>query len=168
MGRIFGASDAPLTTYGGEVAETSRVRTIAAGPQEIWDVLADFGAISSWADNADHSCLLSPAAEGIGIGTTRRVQVGRDTLVERITDFELPAALAYDIEGLPRRLRRVSNRWTLRPGAGGCTEVALTTTVKIGSNPLQRFAERALCRYLAKQSDVMLAGLARKVEGSRV
>ena len=98
-----------------EVAETRRSRTIAAEAQAIWDVLADFGAISSWADFAEHSCLLSPAAEGVGVGTTRRVQVGRDALVERITDFDPPHTLAYDVQGLPRQLRRLNSRWTLRP-----------------------------------------------------
>ena len=39
-----------------------RLGTIAAEPQAIWDVIADFGAISSWADIVDHSCLLNPAA----------------------------------------------------------------------------------------------------------
>ncbi len=43
-------------------ADTRRLRTIAAEPQAIWDVIADFGAISSWADIVDHSCLLNPAA----------------------------------------------------------------------------------------------------------
>ncbi len=90
MGRLFGAPDAALNAYGVDVAEISRSRTVAAEAQAVWDVLADFGAISSWAGNVDHSCLLSPAAQGVGVGTTRRVQVGRDTLVERITDFEPP------------------------------------------------------------------------------
>ena len=48
---------------------------------EVWDVLADFGSISSWADNIDHSCILNHGP-GEPIGTTRRVQIGRDALVE--------------------------------------------------------------------------------------
>jgi uncharacterized protein YndB with AHSA1/START domain len=148
----------------GLVAAISRSRIIAASPQAVWEVLADFGALSSWAGNVDHSCLLEHSAGGQAIGTSRRVQVGRETLVERITEISPPVALAYDIEGLPRRLRRVANRWTLTP-AGGSTEVTLTSTVEIGANPLAGVAERALCRYLAKQSDSMLAGLAERLEG---
>lgn len=144
----------------------SRTRTVAAAPQEIWEVLADFGAISSWAGNVDHSCLLSHGPGGGPLGTSRRVQVGRDTLVECITDFQPQSALAYDIEGLPRRLRRVGNRWTLRPSTSGHTEVTLTSTVEIAENPVARIAERAMCRFLAKQSDTMLTGLAQRVEGS--
>lgn len=147
------------------VASISRSRTVDAPPRAVWEVLADFGSLSSWAANVDHSCLLEHGARGTGVGTSRRVQVGRDTLVERITEFSAPAVLAYDIEGLPRRLRRVMNRWTLTP-AGDSTHVTLTSTVEIAANPVAGIAEQALCRYLAKQSDVMLAGLAARVEGS--
>ena len=150
-----------------EVAEIRRSRTIAAEAQAIWDVLADFGAISSWADIAEHSCLLSPAAQEVGVGTARRVQVGRDALVEQITDFDPPHTLAYDVQGFPRQLRRLNNRWTLSPTTGG-TVVTLTTTIEIGQNRLQRLAESALARFLAKQLDMMLTGLARRMEGSHV
>jgi hypothetical protein len=149
------------------VADICRTRAIAAEPQAIWDVLADFGTISTWADNVDHSCLLGPAAQGVTVGTTRRVQTGRNTLVERITDFDPPNTLAYDIQGLPSQLRTVSNRWRLRPAANGSSEVTLTSTVEIGPRPFQQLAERVVSRLLAKQSDVMLAGLANRLESSR-
>jgi uncharacterized protein YndB with AHSA1/START domain len=151
--------------FDGSVAQISRSRTVAAPPPEVWAVLADFGALSSWAGNVDHSCLLEHGPDGPAVGTSRRVQVGRNTLVERITECRAPAALAYDIEGLPRRVRRVANRWTLTP-EGNSTAVTLTTTVELGANPLARVAERAMCRFMAKQSDTMLDGLAARLEGS--
>lgn len=145
------------------MAAISRTCSIAAEPQRVWAQLADFGSLASWAPNVDHSCLLQ---HGDGpIGTTRRVQVGRDTLVERITEFSPLTALAYDIEGLPTRLRRVSNRWTLSSTGNGRTTITLTSVVDIGANPLAHLAERAACRMLAKQSDVMLDGLKAQVEG---
>ena len=110
------------------MADIHRTRTIAARAQEIWDVLADFGSISSWADNVDHSCILFSGAGGKPLGTARRVQIKRDALVERITEFDPPHALAYDIDGLPRRLRMVTNRWTLT-AAGESTAVTVTSTV---------------------------------------
>lgn len=149
------------------MAEIRRSRTIAAEAQAIWDVLADFGAISSWVDIAEHSCLLSPAAQGVGVGTARRVQVRRDALVERITDFDPPHTMAYDVQGFPRQIRRLNSRWTLDPTTGG-TVVSLTTTIEIGQNRLQRLAEGALARFLAKQLDAMLTGLAHRLEGSHV
>lgn len=145
------------------VASISRTRTVGAPPAAVWAVLADFGALSSWADNVDHSCLLEHGPDPIG--TSRRVQVGRDALVERITEFNPWSALAYDIEGLPRQLRRVTNRWTLAP-VGASTQVTLTSTVEIGANPAARLAEQGMCRFMARQSDTMLDGLASRVEGS--
>ncbi len=148
------------------MADIARSRTIAAEPTEVWDVLADFGSISSWADNIDHSCILNHGSEPVG--TTRRVQIGRNALVERITEFDPTWTLAYDVEGLPKRLRRFNNRWTLRRIQGGDTVVTLTSTVEIGPHAMQQLAERAVCRVQVRQSDVMLAGLANRVEKSRV
>ncbi len=150
------------------MADIHRTRTIAARPQEIWDVLADFGSISSWADNVDHSCILFSGPDGGVVGTARRVQVKRDALVERITEFDPPRALAYDIEGLPSRLRRVTNRWTLEAAGSESAVVTLAGTVEIGPRATQKLAERVLCRFLARQSDVMLAGLANRLENARV
>ncbi|OJZ63914.1 MxaD family protein [Mycobacterium paraffinicum] len=152
------------------MADIRRTRSIAARVGDIWETLADFGSISSWAGNVDHSCILSCGPDGSAVGTARRVQVKRDALVERITEFEPPRALGYDIEGLPARLRRVSNRWTLEPTAGdsATTLVILTSTVEIGPHAMQKLAERALCRFLARQSDLMLAGLADRLEHARV
>lgn len=147
------------------VTDIRRFRTIAAEPRAIWDVLADFGAISSWADIVDHSCLLTPAVDGVAIGTARRVQLGRNTLVERITEFDPPRALAYDVDGLPGLLGRITSRWTLTPSTGGTT-VTLTSTVDIGSNPVQRLAERIVARGTAKQLDALLAGLTRRLEST--
>lgn len=154
------------------MADIHRTRTIAARAQEVWDVLADFGSLSSWAPNADHSCILFTGPDGGPLGTARRVQLKRDVLVERISVFDPPHALAYDIEGLPSRLRRVTNRWTLAAGvpdsARESTTVTLTSTVDIGPRPPQKLAERVLCRFLARQSDSMLAGLANRLENARV
>jgi len=147
------------------VAEIARSRTVAAEPKEVWDVLADFGSISSWADNVDHSCILNNRIKHVG--TTRRVQIGRNALVERITEFDPTWALAYDVKGLPKRLRRFTNRWTLRAAQGGTTVVTLTTTVEIGPGPMQKLVERAVCRVQVRQSDVLLAGLAKRLEKSR-
>jgi hypothetical protein len=46
--------------------------------------------------------------------------------------------------------------------------VILTSAVEIGSRPDQQLAERVMCRVLARQSDAMLAGLAKRTESARV
>lgn len=145
------------------MAAIDRSRTVAADPQTAWDVLADFGSISSWAGNIDHSCILNHGEHPLG--TTRRVQIGRNALVETITEFDPLRALAYDVDGLPPRIRRFTNRWSLRP-AGDGTTVTLTSTVTIGPGPVRTLAERALCRLQTRQSDIMLAGLAQRLEAA--
>lgn len=149
----------------GVVSDTRRSRTIAARQQTIWDVLADFGSLSSWVEGVDHSCVLNHGPDGGALGSTRRVQVGRNTLVERVIEFDPPTTLAYRIEGLPARLRKVTNRWTLRPAdpVGAVTVVTLTSTIEIGGNPLARLAELVVGRAMAKRSNTMLAGLAQRL-----
>ncbi len=88
--------------------------------------------------------------------------------VERIIDFDPPRALAYTVEGLPRQVHRVTNRWTLRPTGGPSTVVELTTSVDMGPGPLRGLVERVIARAAAKQSDTMLAGIADRLETSRV
>lgn len=144
--------------------EITRTRTIAAKPQAVWDLLADFGAISTWADNVDHSCLLERQGDDGPVGTTRRIQTRRRTVVERIVEYDAPTTLAYDIEGLPSRLRTVRNRWHIQAVDDGSTAVALTTTVDVGPRPPQQLVARVVGRVLAKQSDVMLTGLADHLE----
>lgn len=156
--------------FDGWVANISRCRMIAARPQAVWDVLADLDALSSWADNIDHSCTLNHGPNGGPLGATRRIQVGRLALVDHIIEFEPLTTLAYRIEGLPSRLRTVINRWSLRPaGATGAVTLAtLTSTVEIGLSQPARLAERAALRVLAKQSDALLAGLAHRLENPHV
>jgi hypothetical protein len=130
----------------------------------IWDVLTDFGALSSWADGVDHSCVLEHGHDGGQMGTARRVQIGRNTIVERIVEFDPVTALAYDITGLPPLFGRLRNRWTLTASGTGVTAVTLTSTVDIGGSAPRRFAEGVIGRGLAKQSDALLAGLAKRME----
>ena len=58
-------SAALFAAYREAVADIDRSRSIAADTQAVWDVLADFGSISSWADNIDHSCILNQSSEPI-------------------------------------------------------------------------------------------------------
>ena len=100
------------------MAEIHRSRIVAADPKAVWDVLADFGSISSWADNIDHSCILNHGSEPLG--TTRRVQIGRNALVERITEFDPTRdARLRRRRTAQARSRRFTNRWTLRPADDG-------------------------------------------------
>ncbi|MET0883887.1 MAG: SRPBCC family protein, partial [Acidimicrobiales bacterium] len=111
-----------------------------------------------------HSTYLTEQTEGVG--SARRVQVGRTVLVERITEWDPPRALTYALEGLPPVVGGATNHWTLRPD-GDRTFVTLTSTVDPGAKPVGRLAAPLVARRLAKASDGMLAGLAAHLTGAR-
>lgn len=134
----------------------SRTSTVAAPVGAVWDLLADFGSLSGWVPEVDHSCLLHAGPPGVG--TIRRVQVGRTTLLETVTSWSPPSRLSYDITGLPPALRHVANDWRLDVVDHG-TEVTVTTTVDAGPRPPQRLVARLVARRMAATSDQMLAGL---------
>ncbi len=132
-----------------------RSRTVPATPERLWGVLADFGAISAWAPNVDHSCLLTE--ETTGVGTTRRIQAGRITLLETITRWDPGLSLAYTIEGLPT-VQLVKNEWQLDPVAAG-TLVSLITRIEPGPKPIHKLVAKALSLKLIGASKQLLSGL---------
>ncbi len=140
------------------MTEVTRSRQVAADPATVWEVLGHFGAISQWAPNVDHSCLMSDQTEGVG--TVRRVQTGRTTLVEQVTEWEPGSTLAYTIEGLPALVRSVVNRWTLDASNRG-TLISLSSEIDTGPRPPQRLVARVVGRKLATESEKMLDGLDR-------
>lgn len=143
--------------------EATRRRRLGADADEVWAALADFASIAAWAPDVDHSCLLGDQAGGIG--ATRRVQVGRTTLVERVTEWDEPTALAYAIEGLPPFLGSVVNRWRIEP-ADTSVLVTVTTEIAPGPHPVHRLVARAATRRLASAAEAMLAGLDHHLSGS--
>jgi hypothetical protein len=139
------------------MSTVSRSTTVRTRPTEVWAVLADLASISSWAPNVDHSCLLTP--EGAGVGAKRRVQVGRNALVETVQTWEPASSFSYAISGLPPVIRSVVNRWTLE-SVGDDTLATLTTDIDAGPRPPQQLIARIVGRRFAAASEAMLAGLA--------
>lgn len=139
-----------------------RSTQIAAAPDEAWAVLADFGALATWVPMIQHSCLLSEQTEGVG--TVRRVQIARQTLVERVTSWEPPHTLAYDIEGLPPMVGAACNTWRITATESGC-DVTLTTEIDPGRNPAKALIAKRVLERMSVASDFMLAGLAATADG---
>lgn len=138
-----------------------RTGVIDAPPDRVWEVLADYGAIASWAPNVDHSCLLTGRLDGVG--AVRRIQTGRATLREVVETWELGASLSYRIIGLPAVVRSVTNRWRLE-GSGDSTTVTLTSDIDCGPRPPQQVIARMVGRRLAAASEQMIAGLTERCE----
>jgi carbon monoxide dehydrogenase subunit G len=139
------------------MSSTERTRHMDVTPEVVWGVLSDFEAISMWAPNVDHSCLLTGAGEGVG--AQRRVQVGRSTLVETVFVWDPPTELSYSVEGLPKVVRSVVNTWQVRPQGSGVL-VTLTSDIDAGTRPAQKVVARIVGSRLAAASEQMLAGMA--------
>lgn len=139
------------------MTEVERTREIDAEVSVVWAVLADFGSISRWAPDVDHSCLQRGGAPGVGL--QRRIQAGRTTLLETVDGWDEGERLSYRIEGLPPVVRHVRNEWTVAPTSAG-TSVSLTTTVDAGPRPPKQLIARLVARRLARASESMLGGLA--------
>ena len=142
---------------------TERTLAIAASADELWAVLAEFDELARWASNVDHSSWLDPERpDGAMIGRARRVQVGRTVLVERITVWEPPECMAYELNGLPPIVKSAVNEWRLvrDPSDGARTQVTLASHVDCGTRPPQQLIARLVGRRLGGASDTMLAGLA--------
>lgn len=143
-----------------EVVETI---SVARSVGDVWAALADYGGIARWAPNVDHSCVTT--RHGEGVGTTRRVQVGRNVLLETVVQWEPGERLAYRIEGLPPVVRSLTTTWHLE-AAGSATRITLTSTVDTGPRPPQQLVARIVGKALAKACREMLDGLRNHLEES--
>ncbi len=143
------------------MATVERSGLVAAPSDAVWEALADFGAISSWAPNVDHSCLMTEQTEGVG--TVRRIQTGRTTIVETVERWEPGVGMSYRITGLPPVIKSVTNTWRLG-ASGDSTMVQLTTDIDTGPRPPQHVIAKAVGRRLAAASEQMIAGLTDHLE----
>lgn len=136
--------------------EVGRSRDVSAPPSAVWAVLADFAAISSWAADVDHSCLMSDQTEGVGM--VRRIQTGRTTVVERVVTWGPPTCLSYALTGLPPAVRSATNTWTVTATPSG-SRVSLTS--RVDARP--RLVARAVGHKLGQASDRLIVGLQARV-----
>lgn len=150
------------------MTSVTRTGSIPARPDVVWGRLADFGAIVDWAPDVDHSCLLTE--QTTDSGTARRVQAGRTTLVETVTEWtpptgDEPGVLTYTLAGLPKVVHSATNSWRLIAD-GDSTRVELTSSVDAGPRPPQRVIARIVTRILARASDAMIAGLSAHIQST--
>lgn len=133
-----------------------RTALIGAPVEAVWAVLGDYEAISTWAPNVDHSCLMTEQTHGVG--AVRRIQTGRTTLIETVTAWDPERTLTYTITGLPPVIRSVVTRWTVEI-ADNATLVTLASEIDAGHRPPQQLIARIVGLRLAAASEQMLDGL---------
>jgi uncharacterized protein YndB with AHSA1/START domain len=136
--------------------QVTRSRLIPASTARVWATLADFAAISGWAPNVSHS---SPASEaGDELGAIRRVQVGRNALLEQVTEWAPPLRLSYTIEGLPPDAGVITTTWQL-DAHGEATLTSVTTVVDATGGPRGRIVGKVVAKLLGRAAAQMLDGL---------
>lgn len=144
------------------MVELSRARTVAAPTARVWELLTDFGGLARWADGIDHCCVLRDTDSPPRVGSQRRVQIGRNAVLETISEFAPPLVLGYRIDGVPQGFSAAS-RWVLHPH-DSTTVVTVTCSVSSTAPLIGPVAERMLARQLAQRSEALLQCLARATE----
>ena len=137
------------------MAEITKSVTLDARREVVWATLTAFDRIAEWAEDVDHSSLLTDQASGVG--TTRRIQQGANAITETIVKWQEPTCLAYRVDGLPPIFRQVINQWDLTE-KGERTQANLTVQVTT-ARPPTAIAAQIVARVIGRVNARILNGL---------
>jgi uncharacterized protein YndB with AHSA1/START domain len=128
-----------------------------AAPERVWALLADARSWPRWAPFDE-----AMVEEGAGLGELRRFQTGRRTTRERVTGFEPPKRLEYElVSGIPIHDYRAEV--TLAP-AGDGTAIRWHSHFRAKIPGTGGLARRSLERFIEQTAE----GLAREAEKAPV
>ena len=95
---------------------------IRASAQKVWDVLADFSAVDTWAPQVTKSFALGPEAQGLGAGRHCDIK-GFGSIQEEIIEWNEGRGFTYRVTPLGP-LGVSQSRWTVYPiDSGSCKVV---------------------------------------------
>ena len=137
---------------------------VAASVEEVWSVLADFGAVASWAPTITDSGTIGDANAGVGARRTcTHVKMG--ALEETIVPWTEGEAYSYDVTaGLPFPMKALRNHWSGGEREGS-TEVTLLQEFSTKLGPLGSLVELMIMkRMMRREMRLALAGLKQYVE----
>ena len=131
--------------------------------EELWAVFLDLFNAPSLPGSSFSIRQTTPGPLGLGSTLrTRRVILGFETvLIQRITEFDPPRAMAASIEGRP--FRSMADRWTLEPVAGG---TRLTETLDMELAPALRLLWPLIGPFQRRQRRQQARDLKIKLEGA--
>ena len=125
----------------------------SAPPERVWALLADARSWPRWAPFDE-----ATVEDGEGLGELRRFQAGRRTTRERVTVFEPPRRLGYElVSGIP--IRDYNAEVTLTPEADG-TAIRWRSSFRAKIPGTGALARRQLQRFIERTAE----GLAREAE----
>jgi len=128
------------------VLELDAQATSAAAPEQVWALLADVRTWPAWADFDE-----AGVESGDGRGEVRSFRRRRVRTRERVTDFEPPRRLGYDLlSGLP--IRDYHAEVTLTPKDGG-THIRWHSTFEAKIPGTGWLVQRSLQRFVADTAE---------------
>jgi len=128
---------------------------IAAPASLVWDVLADFGDVSSWAPDLRRSNLIGTQDSGVGMRRGMRHAWGF-RFEEVVTQWHDGKGFAFDVLKAPFPMRDVKEVWVLGADNG---HTIVETQVRYGTHLgfLGSLADWLLVRFVVRRE--MRAGL---------
>jgi uncharacterized protein YndB with AHSA1/START domain len=127
---------------------------VAAPPELVWDVVADFGRWPEWNGDVKSMAVDGPVAPG----TTFRWKAGPGTIISTVQKVDRPTAIGWT--GKTLGIRAI-HAWRFEPRESG----TVVHTVESWEGPLARLVRGRMQRALQHSLDDGLARL--KVEAER-
>lgn len=98
--------------------------TIDAPKNEVWDVLADFNNVYTWAPSVEHSAGLNDKYQQVGSGRVCSVK-GFGEITEKVTEWQDQQLFAFTVEA-SGPLNNALSHWQLSDSANGKTKITVT------------------------------------------
>lgn len=127
-----------------------------APPEDVWAVLADTTTWPRWTDFDE-----AEVESGSGSGEIRRLRTGRRTTRERVTTFEPPHRLGYElVSGVPVKDYRAEV--TLSAGSAGGTDIRWRASFQTKIPGLGFIVQRKLEEFVQHTADGLARGAAER------
>ncbi|MEM7156237.1 MAG: SRPBCC family protein [Myxococcota bacterium] len=131
----------PILT--GRYRISSRV-DVNASPQAVWEVLADFSAVDTWAPQVLSSHALTDHDRGHGAGRSCRIE-GFGEIDEFIVDWKEGRSLAFSISPVGP-FSGSTARWSVIPNADGTCAVEVELAYSLRFGPLGQLLHALVMR----------------------
>ena len=145
---------------------TKEVR-IDASKEKVWEILADWGAVSNWAPTILESHSTTEATGGVGAERAcEHEKMGH--IEERVGAWHEGSSLSYDvIKGLPFPMKSLNNTWSVSADGDGAV-VTLTMDFRMGMGPLGALPALMARPMMRNEMGLSLAGLKQYTETGEV
>ena len=145
---------------------TRQVRSNAS-KEKVWEILADWGAVSNWAPTISESHSTTEATRGVGAERAcEHEKMGH--IEERIVAWDEGSSLSYEVtKGLPFPMKSLNNTWSVSDAGDGAV-VTLTMDFRMGMGPLGALPALMARPMMRKEMRLSLAGLKQYTETGEV